>query len=60
MKTESDKKIHIVGAGPGDVELITVKGRRLLDEAQRRLNQSSKGDGGLAAMAAMAEPHCWS
>jgi precorrin-4/cobalt-precorrin-4 C11-methyltransferase len=26
-------KIHFVGAGPGDVELITVKGRRLLDEA---------------------------
>jgi precorrin-4/cobalt-precorrin-4 C11-methyltransferase len=27
------KKIHFVGAGPGDVELITIKGRRLLDEA---------------------------
>ncbi len=26
-------KIHFVGAGPGDVELITVKGRRLLDQA---------------------------
>ncbi|MEN8188511.1 MAG: precorrin-4 C(11)-methyltransferase [Thermodesulfobacteriota bacterium] len=26
--------IAIVGAGPGDVELITVKGRRLLDEAE--------------------------
>ncbi len=25
--------IHFVGAGPGDVELITIKGRRLLDEA---------------------------
>ncbi len=25
--------VSIVGAGPGDVELITVKGRRLLDEA---------------------------
>jgi len=25
--------VAIVGAGPGDVELITVKGRRLLDEA---------------------------
>ncbi len=33
METESEKKIYIVGAGPGDVELITVKGRRLLDEA---------------------------
>ena len=27
--------IHFVGAGPGDPELITVKGRRLLDEADR-------------------------
>lgn len=26
-------KIHFVGAGPGDVELITLKGRRMLDEA---------------------------
>ncbi len=25
--------IYFIGAGPGDVELITVKGRRLLDEA---------------------------
>jgi precorrin-4/cobalt-precorrin-4 C11-methyltransferase len=25
--------IHFVGAGPGDVELITLKGRRLLDQA---------------------------
>ncbi|MCK5229592.1 MAG: precorrin-4 C(11)-methyltransferase [Desulfobulbaceae bacterium] len=27
-------KIYIVGAGPGDPELITVKGRRLLEQAQ--------------------------
>ena len=27
--------IHFVGAGPGDPELITVKGRRLLQEADR-------------------------
>ena len=26
--------LHFVGAGPGDPELITVKGRRLLDEAE--------------------------
>lgn len=25
--------IHFVGAGPGDIELITVKGRKLLDDA---------------------------
>jgi precorrin-4/cobalt-precorrin-4 C11-methyltransferase len=30
---QDQKKIHFVGAGPGDVELITLKGRRLLDEA---------------------------
>lgn len=29
----TDRPIHFIGAGPGDVELITVKGRRLLDEA---------------------------
>ena len=26
-------KVHFVGAGPGDAELITVKGARLLREA---------------------------
>ena len=26
-------KIYFVGAGPGDPELITVKGKRLLEEA---------------------------
>ena len=25
--------VHFVGAGPGDPELITVKGKRLLEEA---------------------------
>jgi precorrin-4/cobalt-precorrin-4 C11-methyltransferase len=30
---KSTSPIAIVGAGPGDVELITVKGRRLLDDA---------------------------
>jgi len=34
-RKEIDKQpIAIVGAGPGDVELITIKGRRLLDEAE--------------------------
>lgn len=28
------KKVYFIGAGPGDPELITLKGRRLLDEAQ--------------------------
>ena len=25
--------IHFIGAGPGDPELLTVKGKRLIDEA---------------------------
>ncbi len=33
-KRKNTEAISIVGAGPGDVELITVKGRRLLDEAE--------------------------
>lgn len=33
MNNRSQKPVAFVGAGPGDVELITVKGRRLLDEA---------------------------
>ena len=27
------KTIHFIGAGPGDPELITIKGKRLIDEA---------------------------
>lgn len=33
MSKEKRSPVAIVGAGPGDVELITLKGRRLLDEA---------------------------
>lgn len=32
-QTNTPSPIAIVGAGPGDVELITVKGRKLLDDA---------------------------
>ena len=31
--TNKENKVYFVGAGPGDPELITLKGRRLLDEA---------------------------
>jgi precorrin-4/cobalt-precorrin-4 C11-methyltransferase len=33
LNSNSERKIHFVGAGPGDAELITVKGARLLSEA---------------------------
>ncbi len=34
MNMPSDTIVHFVGAGPGDAELITVKGARLLREAE--------------------------
>jgi precorrin-4/cobalt-precorrin-4 C11-methyltransferase len=33
LKNATEQIIHFIGAGPGDVELITVKGARLLSEA---------------------------
>ncbi len=33
MTEASRQKVYFVGAGPGDVDLITVKGRQLLDDA---------------------------
>ncbi len=33
MAESKRQMVYFVGAGPGDVELITVKGRRLLDAA---------------------------
>lgn len=33
MNDKVENPVYFVGAGPGNVELITVKGRRLLDEA---------------------------
>ncbi len=46
----SDGRVHLVGAGPGDPELMTVKARRLLGEADIVLHDSLVGDGVLEAV----------
>ncbi|MEE8573825.1 MAG: uroporphyrinogen-III C-methyltransferase [Thermodesulfobacteriota bacterium] len=47
IKTDKIKeaKVSLVGAGPGDAELITVKGKRLLSEAEVVIYDRLVGDG---------------
>ena len=46
-------KVYLVGAGPGDPELITVKGRRILQQADAILYDHLAPD----ALLALAPPH---
>ncbi len=46
----SDGRVYVVGAGPGDPELMTVKARRLLQEADVVLHDSLVGDEVVAAI----------
>src|ERR1044071_532383 len=46
-------KVYLVGAGPGDPELLTVKGRRILEQADSVLFDHLAPD----ALLALAPPH---
>ena len=33
QKVKGEKMVHFIGAGPGDPELLTIKGKKLIDQA---------------------------
>jgi precorrin-4/cobalt-precorrin-4 C11-methyltransferase len=34
QKVKGEKMVHFIGAGPGDPELLTIKGKKLIDQAE--------------------------
>ena len=48
MEKENQGKVWLVGAGPGDAGLFTLKGKRVLSEAQVVVYDSLVGDGVLS------------
>jgi len=49
------KKVYLVGAGPGDPDLITVKGKRLLERADVVIYDRLVGKGVLDFISPAAE-----
>lgn len=54
-KTEQTGKVWLVGAGPGDAGLLTLKGAQVLEQAQVVVYDSLVGDGVLAMIPSGAE-----
>lgn len=50
-------KVHLVGAGPGDAELLTVKAKRLIEHSDVIFHDSLVGDGVLEWIPGTAEVH---
>lgn len=50
-----DRKVYLVGAGPGDAGLLTVRGRELLKEADTVIYDALAGDGILGCIPEEAE-----
>ena len=50
-------KVYLVGSGPGDPELLTLKARRLIDSAEVIIYDQLPGKAILSSMPESAEKH---